>query len=155
MLPLRHVIIFEGFGGAELPQRQADDEDRQQDSDGRRDGVLRRGHRQLIDPRHQNIRPAGVRSRHRRAAVVKQINNVEIIKVEGVLGDDDRRDRLQHQRQGDGAQAGKGAGAVHRRRFIQIVRDRLQHAGGHGKDKRKAKPGLHHDQRGFGPERVG
>lgn len=31
LLPLRHVVIFEGFGGAELPQRRADDEDRQQD----------------------------------------------------------------------------------------------------------------------------
>ena len=55
----------------------------------------------------------------------------------------------------NGPQAGKRAGAVHGGRFIQIVRDRLQDAGGHGENKRKAQPGLHHDQRRFSPERVG
>ncbi len=28
LLPLRHIVIFKGFCGAELPQRQADDENR-------------------------------------------------------------------------------------------------------------------------------
>ena len=71
------------------------------------------------------------------------------------MRDDDWRNRVEHQRQRDRPQFGGGAGTVHRRRLVEIVRNRLQYPRGHGKHKREAKPGLHHNQRSLGPERVG
>ena len=106
---------------------------------------MRRGHRQFVDPRHQDIRPTRIRPYHRRSAVIKQVDDVEIIEVEGVLSDQNRRNRVKHQRQRDGTQLSRATGTVHGRRFVQIVRNGLQHAGGHGENKREAEPGLHHN----------
>ncbi len=83
---LRHVVIFERFRGAELPQRQPDDKDRQQDSDGRRNRILQKRTSSVC----RSTTPTGISvppafgPYHRRSAVIKQIDDVEIIEVEGV-----------------------------------------------------------------------
>ena len=86
---LGHFVVLKGLGGAELPQSNANHEDRQQNGNGSGDRVLRSGHGQLINPRYQDVSTTGVRAWNSWATIVEQVNDVEVVEVEGVLGDDD------------------------------------------------------------------
>src|SRR5690606_27785381 len=61
-----------------------------------------------------------------RATVGQQLNQHKVVKVKGEAGDHQRRQRLNEQRQGNFEEVLERTRAVHRRGFVQIVRDSLQ-----------------------------
>ncbi|MNV50641.1 hypothetical protein D3C71_1426610 [compost metagenome] len=73
------------------------------------------------------------------------MNQYEVVKVKGEAGNHQRRQRLDQQRERNLKEVLHRACTVHRRRFVQIVRNRLQQAHAQDHHVRIPEPGIDDD----------
>jgi hypothetical protein len=146
-------------GEAELLPGEQGHHDEQEGGDGGGEAEARRG----ILERHaegvgdEQVRGAGDGGGADDVGLAagEQVDEREIVEVEGEAGDEQREQRREDLREGDLPEVGPGAGAVDGGGFVELVGHGLEHAGGDDHHVGIAQPGVDDQDHGAGEGGIG